>query len=384
MERMKILLSGMVAGDPWQGGATWAVLQYLVGLRQLGHDVLLVEPVEATSLHPRGSALAASENASYFSRLPLVGDDAGSALMLDGTEETLGTPYGAVLEFAQEADLLINISGMLADPRLLEPIPVRAFLDLDPGFNQLWHETGEDVGLAAHNRFVTVGQAIGAATCPVPTCGVSWIPTLPPVVLEQWPPAAAAPRRDAFTTVGHWRSYGPIKHGGIHYGQRAHSLRELISLPGRTGARFELALGIHPDETDDLEALAAEGWELLDPVEVAGTPDRYRDFIASSKAELGVAKSGYVASRCGWFSDRSASYLASARPVVAQETGFSDFLPVGEGLLAFSTLDEAVGAVEEVERDWERHSRAARSLAEERLDSDKVLARLIERLGTSG
>jgi hypothetical protein len=199
------------------------------------------------------------------------------------------------------------------------------------------------------------------------------------VVLERWP-AAPAPQRDAFTTVGHWRSYGPIEYGGIHYGQRAHSLRELISLPGRTGTGFELALGIHPDETRDLEALDAEGWEIIDPVEVAGTPDRYRDFIAESKAELGVAKSGYVASRCGWFSDRSACYLASARPVVAQETGLSDFLPVGEGLLAFSSVEEAAAAINEVERDWQRQSRAARALAAEHLDSDRVLARLIDRL----
>jgi hypothetical protein len=377
LERLKILLSGMVAGDPWQGGAIWAVLQYYLGLQRLGHDVLLVEPVESDSGRLEASALSNSESAACFRSLSLPDDRA--ALLLAGTEQTLGAPYDGLVEFAREADLLLNISGMLADQRLLEPIPVRAFVDLDPGFNQVWHATGEHVALAGHNRFVTVGQAIGTATCPVPTCGVSWIPTLPPVVVERWPDAGA-PRHDAFTTVGHWRSYGPVEHCGIRYGQRVHSMRELISLPGRTGTRFELALGIHPDETDDLRALAAESWTLLDPVEVAGTPGRYRNFIASSEAELGVAKSGYVASRCGWFSDRSACYLASGRPVVAQETGFSDYLPVGEGLLAFSTVEAAAAAIDEVERDWERHSRAARALAAEHLDSDRVLARLIDGL----
>jgi hypothetical protein len=382
MERLKILLSGMVAGDPWQGGATWAVLQYLLGLRRLGHDVLLVEPVKSGSIRTSGSTLAASENARYFSRLRFIGEGSGSALVLAGTEETVGKRYGAVVEFAREADLLLDISGMLGhEERLVEAIPVRAFVDLDPGFNQVWHESGEDMGLDAHNRFVTVGQAIGAATCPVPTCGVTWIPTLPPVVLEHWAPTAD-PGRDAFTTVGHWRSYGSIEHGGIRYGQRAHSLRELVSLPAQTRARFQLALGIHRDEIQDIGALEAAGWELLDPLEVAGTPDGYRDFIRESKAELGVAKSGYAASRCGWFSDRSACYLASARPVVAQDTGFSDFLPTGEGLISFSTVDEAAAGVEEVEGEWERHSRAARSLAEEHLDSDKVLGRLLDRLGS--
>ena len=183
-----------------------------------------------------------------------------------------------------------------------------------------------------------------------------------------------------FTSVGQWRSYGPVEHAGVRYGQRAHSMRELIALPQRTRARLELALAIHPDEAPDLEALAANGWEVLDPDQAAGTPARYRDFIRASKAELGVAKSGYVASRCGWFSDRSACYLASGRPVVAQETGFSAYLEAGEGLLSFASLDEAVEAIAEVECDWERHARAARAMAEERLDSDRVLARLLERV----
>jgi glycosyltransferase involved in cell wall biosynthesis len=180
--------------------------------------------------------------------------------------------------------------------------------------------------------------------------------------------------------VGHWRSYGSIDHDGVHYGQRAHSLRELIGLPGRTRGRLELALAIHPDETSDLAALAANGWELLDPDQAAGTPTRYRDFVQASKGELGVAKSGYVASRCAWFSDRSACYLASGRPVVAQETGFSAFLPGGEGLLPFVSVEEAASAIDEVEGDWERHSRAARELAREHLDSDRVLPRLLEKV----
>jgi hypothetical protein len=340
-----------------------------------------VERIKPASLSPPRSTLAASENAAYFGRLPFIGEDSGAALLLAGTGETVGKSYRAALEFAREADLLLDISGMLScEERLVEPIPVRAFVDLDPGFNQVWHESGEDMGLDAHNRFVTVGLAVGAATCPVPTCGVTWIPTLPPVVLEHWAPATDL-GRDAFTTVGHWRSYGSIQHAGIHYGQRAHSLRELVSLPARTSARFQLALGIHRDEVQDLEALEAEGWELLDPREVAGTPDAYREFIGESKAELGVAKSGYAASRSGWFSDRSACYLASGRPVVAQETGFSEFLSAGEGLISFSNVDEAAAGVEEVEADWRRHARAARSLAEEYLDSDKVLGRLLDRLG---
>jgi hypothetical protein len=375
-ERLKILLAGMVAGDPRQGGASWAVLQYVAGLRSLGHEVVLVEPVAADGLDPSG------EVAKYFDRLPLL--DGNAALLASGTEQTLGLPFAELLRFAAEVDLLIDVSGMLRDERLLEPIPVRAFLDLDPGFNQVWHETGEDMGIDRHTHWVSVGQSLDRDDCPIPTCGRDWIPTLPPVALDHWPVAESAPEREAFTTVGHWRSYGSIEHDGVRYGQRAHSLRELIELPRLAGSRFQLALGIHPDETSDLKALGDNGWELLDPLAVAGTPDAYAEFVRGSKAELSVAKSGYVASRSGWFSDRSACYLASGRPVVAQDTGFSNFLPIGEGLLAFDDTAEAAAAVATVEGNLDRHAKAARSIAEEHLDARKVLPPLLERLGSTG
>jgi len=370
---LKILLAGMVAGDPRQGGASWAVLQYVAGLRSLGHEVLLVEPVAAEALAPGGPV------ARYFEELPLL--EGRAALLGRGSRETLGLPYAELERFAAGADLLLNVSGMLRDERLLEPIGVRAFLDLDPGFNQVWEESGSAMGMDLHTDFVSVGQRLGRPDCPIPTCDREWIGTVPPVALGHWPADPAPPRRDAFTSVGHWRSYGSVEHGGLHYGQRAHSLRGLVELPRRTGARFELALGIHPDESADLEALHAHGWGLLDPCEVAGSPAAYAEFVRGSKAELAVAKSGYVISRSGWFSDRSAAYLASGRPVVAQDTGYGEFLPCGEGLLGFATVDEAAAAVEAVEADPERHGAAARALAEEHLDARKVLTRLLDRLG---
>lgn len=377
---LRILLSGMVAGDPHQGGASWAVLQYVAGLSECGHEVVLVEP-----LKPRGeggeSFEAQPDVVDYFRSLPLLDDRA--ALLAQGTESTVGLSYRELTSFAAGADLLLNISGMLRDERLLEPIPVRAFLDLDPGFNQVWQASGEEMGMDLHTRWVSVGQLVGSDDCPIPDCGHSWIPTLPPVALAHWPVASEPPARDAFTTVGHWRSYGSIGHGGIRYGQRAHSLRELVELPRLCDARFQLALGIHPDEADDLAALRQNGWQLLDPYEVAGDPAGYAEFIRGSRAEISIAKSGYVASRSGWFSDRSAAYLASGRPVVAQETGFSEVLPTGKGLLAFSTSEEAAAAVAAIERDPTGHGRAARALAEEHFDARKVLPRLLDALGAA-
>jgi hypothetical protein len=366
----------MIAADPDQGGAAWAVLQYVLGLERLGHDVLLVEPWKSTA-----QGAEESESAAYFRAVAQAFDiEDRAALLVAGTDRTVGLPYDELVARAQEADVLLNISGMLTDERLTRSIPVRAYLDLDPAFNQLWQMQGIDMRFDGNTHFVTVGQAIGTADSPIPTCGREWIPTLPPVVLERWARGGEVTRK-AFTTVGNFRGYGSVEHQGVHYGQKVHSLRDFISLPTLTDARFELAFAIHPDETRDLEALEENGWKLVDPVAVAGTPDQYREFIRGSLAELGIAKSGYVLSRSGWFSDRSACYLACGRPVVAQETGFSRFLPAGEGLFGFATVGEAVAAIDEVRRDYPRHAEAARALAEERLDSDKVLTRLLERLG---
>jgi hypothetical protein len=371
---VRIALSGMVAGDPHQGGASWAVLQYLLGLRRLGHEVVLVEPVPSADLID-------SESASY---LAAVAAQFGleHAVLVDPEGSSAPIPAERLRELMRDVELLLNVSGMLAVPELLEPVPVRAYLDLEPFFNQHWHLQGVDMGFAAHTHFVTVAAGIGGPQSEVPTLGLDWIETLPPVVLEEWAPAPEQPSLP-FTTIGHWRSYGPIEHEGRRYGQRAHSLRELVELPRRAQAEFLLALGIDESERADLEALAQHGWRLADPAEVAATPDRYREFVRASTAEIGIAKEGYVRSRSGWFSDRSACYLACGRPVVAQDTGFDRALPVGEGLLAFGTVAEAAAAVEEVLAKPREHARAARAIAEELLDSDRILGRLLERLGAS-
>jgi len=277
---------------------------------------------------------------------------------------------------------LLNLAGLLTAEDLFESIPVRIYVDLDPTFSQLWHATGIDMRFTDHTHFATVGRALATETCTIPTCGIDWIPILPPVVLDLWPPAGAI-EHDALTTVGNWRSYGSIEHEGVFYGQKAHSLRDLIDLPQRTNERLLLALAIDPAEQPDLVELRRHNWELLDPACVAGTPSSYAAFIRGSKAEFGLAKSGYVSSRCGWFSDRSACYLTSGRPVVAQDTGFGGFIEAGEGLLPFTTIDDAVAAIDDLRRDYPRHARAARALAEKHFDSDRVLTSLLERVGVA-
>jgi hypothetical protein len=367
-----VIVSGMIAATPWQGGATWAVLQYLLGLRRLGCDVHLLEPVDTT---PPPDAIeyvhAVMERFGLADRW---------ALIPSYGAEPVGLSRRELREVAGRGDVLLSVSGMLADRDVMDRVPVRAYLDLDPAFTQLWHDAeGVDMRLDGHTHFVTVADAIGEPGNSIPTCGREWLPTLPPVVLDEWPVASEL-TRNALTTVGHWRSYGSIHHDGVHFGQKAHSLRPLIDLPDRTGARFELALAIHPDESADLEALADNGWALLDPADVARSPDDYQRFVQGSWAEFGLAKSGYAVSASGWFSDRSACYLASGRPVIAQDTGFGRRLPTGEGLLAFATAHDVLAGIEALQADYERHRRAAREIAVAHLDSDRVLGSLLERL----
>lgn len=373
-ERLRVAFSGMLAGDPHQGGASWAVLQYVLGLLGLGHDVLFIEPVQR----------AGAEVVDYFRSV--VGDFGltdRAALLVEGSRETVGPPYDRLRERMAGADLLLNVSGMLSDEDLLAAPRRRVYLDLDPAFNQLWHAAeGIDVGLDRHERFVTVGLALGDPECPVPTCGRAWITTPQPIVLPYWPRAGPL-ERDALTTVGNWRGYGSIEWRGRHFGQKAHSLRRFFELPAHTDERFELALAIHPDEERDLAALHHHGWTLVDPTRVAGSPSAYQQFVAGSKAELGIAKSGYVESRCGWFSDRSVCYLASGRPVLAQDTGFGRFLPANSGVLAFATVEDALAAIEKLNHNYRLHSDAARALAEDVFDSQKVLPTLLERVGAS-
>jgi hypothetical protein len=381
-DRLTILLSGMIAAVPHQGGATWAVLQYLLGFKRLGHEVYFVEPLKEQHLRPAGASLKQSVNSAYFRRVMKdFGLEETSALLLESNGQTVGLPYSQLQAAASRADALFNISGLLTDETLLSSIPLRVYLDLDPAFTQLWHAAQNiDMRFDAHTRFVTIGRNIGEPTCPVPTCGRDWITTLQPIVLEHWPRATRI-TYDALTTVANWRGYGSVEHEGVFYGQKAHAFRQFFSLPTLTAERFMPALAIYPGEDRDLSAFTHYGWQLVDPSRVADTPGAYAQFVRGSKAELGIAKSGYVASRCGWFSDRSICYLASGRPVLAHETGFTRFLPVGDGLFAFQSMEDVLGCIDQLNSDYARHSSQARSLAEEFFDSDKVLAALLQNVG---
>ena len=366
----RLTIAGSIVQKPQQAGHSWQFLQYLLGFRRLGWDVLFVDRLEGDD------AVGLRYVEDLMSRFGL--DDAWSVVLDDGSHA--GMARDRVLAHVRDSELLINVMGFLTDEEILGAARRRVFLDTDPGFGQMWHALGLADVFAGHDRHVTIGERIGRDDCAIPTCGLEWITTPQPVVLEAWP-AAPAPVGAHFTTVARWRgAYGPVDYAGRRYGLRVHEFRKFASLPQSTAARFELALDIHPAETDDLDLLNEGGWALVDPAQVGRSVDSYRTYIAGSTAEFMVAKGMYVESRSGWFSERSICYLATGRPVLAQDTGLGDLYPVGEGLVTFSNLEEAVAGVEEICSDYPRQSAAAREIAVEHFDSDRVLGRLVDQL----
>jgi hypothetical protein len=381
-----VIIAGSLAQKARQGGHTWVFLQYLMGFKHLGWDVLFLD-----RLHPemcfdetgRPCEIERSANVRYFvDVMQRFGFENSFALMGDPNQPFIGLSRSQVLERTRKAAFLLNIMGFLDDEEILGCAGRRVFLDIDPGFGQMWCDLQLADIFRGHDEFVTIGENIGQADCTVPTCGLRWIASRQPVVLDCWRPCVA--ESGDITSIGFWRgAYGPIEYRGKTYGLRAHEFRKFAALPRRTNGSFQLAFDINAADLKDLNLLRENEWVLVDPKVIARDPWVYRDYIQRSKAEFMVAKNMYVESRCGWFSDRSICYLASGKPVLAQDTGIRTIYPNGAGLFLFSTLEEAVAGAEEISRDYLRHCQAARAIAEEYFDSNKVLTNLVSKLGAA-
>lgn len=384
MTRGPIVVAGSLAQRPGYGGHAWVFLQYLLGFRRLGYEVLFLDWLDQTMcVNDAGKPCRVEDSIQLRGLQGVMADhglDNAWSLNYNQGERTLGRSRADVMAAASRAELLINVMGFLSDWEILERPKRRVFLDIDPGFGQMWQDLGLAAVFGGHDAYVTIGENIGRPDCAIPTCGIHWITTPQPVVLERWPLASLESHR-GFTSIASWRGpFAPVEYRGRTYGLRVHEFRKFMGLPRACGERFEVALDIHAAEVNDLALLRQNGWSLVGPDDAAGTPLRYQRYIRESKAEFMVAKNLYVDTRSGWISDRSICYLASGRPVLAQETGFSENHPAGEGLMAFSTFDEAQTGVEEICRNYEKHSRAARRVAEKKFDSDKVLRRLLEQV----
>jgi hypothetical protein len=378
---LRIVALGYVVRGPL-GGMAWSDLHYVLGLRDLGHDVWFLEdsddypscvdPVRRTVGTDPAYGLGFAS--ALFERVGL----ADRWAYHDAHTGTWHGEGAARLRAAcAGADLLLNLAGVNPLRPWVADVPHRALVDKDPVFTQLRHlrDPAAAERAAMHTAFFTFAENVGLAGAAIPADGFPWQPTRHPIRLADWPatPPAGTAR---FTTVMQWESYPAAEHGGVRYGTKADSFGPYLGLPRRTAAQLELTIG---GAAAPGELLRENGWTVRDATETVPDPWAYRAYVQGSAGELAIAKHAYVAGHTGWFSERSASYLASGRPVVAQDTGFPAWLPGGEGVVAFSDPEEAAAALEDVLAGYDRHARAARELAEACFDSGPVLASLVDR-----
>lgn len=391
---LRIVATGLIAQHPHLGGMTWHYLQYAVGLARLGHDVYYLEDsgqfpykLDATRSGPGLAARSCQHHVGYLDKVMTrfgLGERWAYRWATEG--EWFGMPDTRRRDVLASADLLLNVSGTLEHPDRYATAERLVYIDTDPVVTQAKIVLGDPKfcpRVAAHDVHFSFGEELSEAVPPTP---YRWRPTRQPVLLSEWQ-APPSPGK-AFTTVMSWTSYAPIRYADRTYGQKDLEFRRFLELPSRVAPLpLEIALGStsHPEWEEDehrgrsaQEVLSRAGWRVVDAHETCGDLDRYRAYLQASRGEWSVAKNAYVRGRPGWFSERSACYLASGRPVVVQNTGFDGVLPLGEGIVAFDALDEAAAALREVDADHERHARAAREIAAAYFDSDKVLNRLLE------
>jgi hypothetical protein len=421
--RLRIIVTGIIAQHPGVGGVAWDYGQYALGLKRLGHDVYYMEDSGEwpynTDGGPSGDDYVARdcvENVRHLgSVMSWFGLGESWAYRFPLTGEWYGMSAAKRTAIVSSADLLVNVSGTLEHPGSYRSVRRLAYIDSDPVFTQVKILKGSariaqcadandpDSSLTrrvqAHDIHFSFGERIQDSG---PRTPQRWRPTRQPIVLSEWHPER--PRRNAFTTVMNWTSYEPVVHECETYGQKDREFARFLSVAGGVEPlALEIAMGRtqhteweaeccsqgvaittdRPRTVTPHELLGARGWRVVDANSRCGGPESYRDYIEASAGEWSVAKHGYVARRPGWFSCRSACYLAAGRPVVTQDTGFTNILPVGEGLLAFREPDGAIAALKEVDGAYDRHAQAARALAEAYFDSATVLSGLVEEAMTA-
>ena len=389
MPAVRIVVTGLIATYP-VGGVTWDYLQYVHGFAAMGHDVTYLEDTGQWVYSPRDETFTETcdENVAYLARVLAMAPDPVAWAYRDARGAVHGLAPDALRRRCREADLFLNVSGSCALRDEYRGGGVHAYVDTDPCYSQA-KLAAEAAGTAeplvaasaamirAHDVFFSYATNLGTGACTIPTVDLAWHPTRPPVAIADWP-ASPPPADGAFTTVMSWKIdvTSPTIAGRV-YGGKDVEFAKIRDLPQRVAVSLEVALsGAAPRA-----ALTAAGWTLRDAREASATPEAYRRYLAASRGELSVAKEAYVATRSGWFSSRSASYLALGRPVVVQDTGFAGHYPLGDAILAFDDLDGAAAALVAVEDGYARRCRVAREIAVEAFGAERVLGRLLADAG---
>ncbi len=378
-DSLRVIVTGLIGQYPL-GGVTWDYLQYVLGLARLGHDVYYLEDTGGWPYNPRrgGTEKSCDFNVEYLRMvMARFGLEDRWAYRVVWPQRWFGLSDRRREEVLASADLLINVSGSLGVPQEYRAARRMVYIDSDPVFTQVKLARGQEQFqriVDLHDVHLSFGERLSDG---VPDTGHLWRPTRQPVVLSHW--RSEAPHRDVLTTIMNWTSYKSIEHDGRTYGQKDVEFERFLDLPRRAHPTvLEVAVGPGKTRRPPRELLAHKGWRVVDPADVCPDPESYRDYIEGSMAEWSVAKNGYVVGQPGWFSCRSACYLAAGRPVIVQDTGLADVLPVGQGILTFRDMAEAVEAIRSVERDYSTHAEAALAIAHEYFDSDKVLTQLVQ------
>jgi hypothetical protein len=384
MPRRVVIAVGIASYPLHAAGNTWAFLQWVLGFRQAGWDVWMVEEIDSGQcIDAQGQKCApeVSANLAYWNAtVAEFGLKDRATLLID--DESPDLPE--LLRFTRDAEFLYNISGHFHQREVLGAARERIYVDLDPAFTQIWAQIYQtDMNFEGHDKFVTIGRHIGREGCRAPLAGRTWLPVGVPVVLDYFTNLKPDEPGVAWTTFTHWYGYSAVEYEGQWYGNKSEEFARLVDLPRKTGEKLEIATDLHSEDPATRQFIDS-GWNLIDARPLNTPWQRYRDYLAQSRGEFCVAKNGYVRSRCGWFSDRSVAYLALGRPVILQETGWTDFYPNGEGLLAFHDEESARVALETVAKDPAKHARAARQIAEKYCSAPVVVNQLLQTIGKEG
>ncbi len=384
MKPLRIVVLGTLASIPYAGHG-WVHMQLAVGLRRLGHEVYYFETTSTWPYDPIRQMLVGDSDYA----LPYLARFAESFGLGDrwayrrsySDKEWFGLSRAKAEDLLAHADLVLNVAG--ATSLAAEGLKVGRFVyfGTDPVYDEIAIAKGDEVThwlIEEHDDFITIGENIGTPGCPIPPLPRLRSRTRQPVLLDLW--QAGPPLKEEFTTVCNWKQVGhDIEYQGqTYYWSKHHEFLKFINLPQQVDQPIELAMGLDPEVYCLLEP---KGWRLTNAHAFTMDPWPYREYIQASRGEFTVAKDQNVRLRSGWFSDRSACYLASGRPVITQDTGFGTVLPTGEGLFAFNTMEEIMVAFEAINADYERHSRAARAIAEQYFRAETVLAKVLDDLG---
>jgi hypothetical protein len=383
--RGKIIVFGILFWYPL-AGVTYQFLHYLLGLRRLGYDPYYVEDSGRWVYDPRINDLSPDASGNIAAVVPALEAHGFAGRWAFRGHYPDGRCYGMeeseILRLYREADAFLNVTGAQEMREEHLACPRRVYVESDPFASQVKVAKGDAAMIAAlraHDTHFSFGENLGAADCTVPVEHFRWLPTRQPVAIDLWD-APPAPAGAAYSTITTWHNKGKDidYRGDRYYWTKDREFEKFLDLPRRRNAPYELAASVTPEVR---ELLVRHGWRQVPSIEVSRDPDRYRAYIQQSRGEFTVARDQYVRPKTGWFSDRSACYLAAGRPVITQQTGFSKFLPTGRGLFGFQTMDDILLAVDAIESDYEGNCCAAREIAAEHFATEKVVSSLMQRAG---